>query len=221
MRFCSIIFSSFVLLFSSSLMADNNFSTAADISLIAINGVEIESDSFFDNKQMFTLPNGKNQILVQFSTEVNTSGGLAFETTDAHVLVFNAVDKDIQLSAPDIKKLSEFRQFNLGNAWILKDSDGAAIEYLSEALIKDGFQMNRNYEQELKKLNAAGHAVSITELIKYTGFASDSAMVKSSDYPDNKLRTDSINLPETLLRYWYLNADLDTRAKFKAWINAK
>lgn len=221
MRFGSTIVSIILVLLSSPLLADVKLSVAPDISLIAVNGSEIESNSFFENKKIATLPDGKNQILVQYTAEVKTSGGFEVESSDAHVIVFTAVDKAIQLSVPVIKKISEFREFNRGNSWLLKDSSGHSVEYLSEALIKEGFQINRNYEQELSKLNESGGETSITNSMKIAGFSSDSDIKNKPVLNGYNNKDDSINLPATLLRYWYLNADVETRETFKAWVNGK
>nr|WP_320136945.1 DUF2057 domain-containing protein [uncultured Amphritea sp.] len=221
MRFSSTVFYMFSLIFSSSLMADVKLSVGSDISLIAVNGYEVESKSFFDNKKTAILPNGKNQILVKYSTEIKQAGGLEIESTDAHVLVFTAVDQDVQLSAPTIKKVSELRQFNRGDTWILKDSAGNSITYLSQTLVKDGFQINRNYEQELSKLNQSGGAIAIGNSLKLTGFSSESGEINKPFSNEQNNKSGSLNLPETLLRYWYLHADLETRERFKTWVKGK
>ncbi|RTE65253.1 DUF2057 domain-containing protein [Amphritea opalescens] len=220
MRFGSNIFSLIVFLFSSSAMAEVKFSVGSDIMLIAVNGSEIVNDSFFENTDTMILPNGKNQILVQYSTEVKASGGSEIETTDAHVIVFNAEDTAVHLSAPEIKKLSQFREFNLGGAWLLSDNAGTKIQYLSQPLIKEGFQINRNYEQELRTLNESDTPVSMKKSMTLVGFSS-TAEPNTPMLKQNANEVDSINLPETLLRYWYLNADLETRAKFKVWLDGK
>ncbi len=168
-----------------------------------------------------SLPNGKNQILVQYSTEVKQAGGFEIESTDAHVLVFTAVDQDVQLSAPAINKLSELRQFNRGDTWILKDSAGHSIAYLSQALVKDGFQLNRNYEQELSKLNQSGGAIAIGNRLQLTGFSSELGEANKPVSNEYNNKSSSLNLPETLLKYWYLHADLETRERFKTWVKNK
>lgn len=221
MQFSSTIFSIIAFTFSSSLMADVKLSVGTDISLLAVNGYEVESKSFFDNKKSVLLPNGKNQILVQYSAEVKQAGGFEIESTDAHVLVFTAVDQDVVLKAPVIKKLSELHELNRNGTWLLNDSAGNSIEYVSKTLVKDGFQINRNYEQELRKLNESGGAISIGHRQKLTGFSSESGVTNKPVANDHNNKSNSINLPETLLRYWYLNADLETRERFKTWVDGQ
>ena len=212
MRFCSIFYIS-IILFSSSASAEIDLSIGPGISLIAANGSEIESSSLFESNRSITLPNGKNQLLVQYSLEIRSSGSLEMEYTDPHVLVFNASDKSLRLLVSEVKGLSEFRQFNSGKFWSLKDSTGRLIKHRSKPLLKEGFQINRDYEQELEELNNTGGDLSINNPVILS-------VVSPRTNEINK-KANLINLPETLLRYWYLNADIETRQRFKSWVSDK
>lgn len=212
MRFSSVFYISIILL-SSSVMAEVKLSVSPGVSLIAANGSEIENDSYFESKNTIILPNGKNQILVQYSSEIKSSGSLEIESTDPHVLVFSANDTSVFLLAPDIKRLSEFRKFNTGKFWLLKDSSDHSIEHLSKPLLKEGFQINRDYERELQDLNNAGGDLSINKSMSLSQLSSRINQSNNNSNP--------INLPEVLLKYWYLNADTETRHRFKSWVSDK
>lgn len=212
MRFSSVFYIPFILL-SSSVMAEVKLSVAPGVSLISVNGSEIERGSLFESKSTIILPNGKNQILVQYSSEIKSSGSLEIESTDPHVLVFSVDDKDVLLLAPDIKRLSGFRKFNAGKFWLLKDSSGRLIDYLSKPLLKEGFQINKDYERELKELNNSGGDFSINKSISLPELP---FRINKSNKNSN-----SINLPEVLLKYWYKNADIETRKRFKSWVSDK
>lgn len=212
MRFSSV-FCIVIIFLSSSVRAEVVLSVVPGITLLAINGSEIDSGSFFENKSTIILPDGKNQILVQYSSEIKKSGNLEIEITDPHVLVFSVNDNDILLSVPDIKRFSEFRKFNAGKLWLLKDSSDHSVEYLSKPLLKEGFQINRDYERELQDLNNAGGDLSINK--------SMSLSLLSSRINQSNNNSNSINLPEVLLKYWYLNADTETRHRFKSWVSDK
>lgn len=194
-------------------MADINLSVGTDVFLLAVNGVEVESASLFEQKNPVSLSNGKNQILVQYSAEIKSSGGYEIESSDAHVLVFNVNDQNIFLSAPEINSLTDFRRFNSGKYWLLKESSGRVIKYLSQPLLKEGIQINRDYERELQEFNKLGGELSIKS------DASIPVFEFTSDQINNN--SGSINLPETLLQYWYLKADKETRSKFKSWASDK
>ncbi|BBB25430.1 YccT family protein [Amphritea japonica] len=206
MRF-SLSFFFVLILFCSSIRADINLSVGSGITLIAVNGAEINRSSLFDHADNIVLPNGKNQILVQYSTEIRSSGSFNVENSDLHVLVFSVTDKTISLLTPEIKRLSEFKRFNAGKLWILKDSFDRSIKYISKPLLKSGFQINRDYEAELKTLNESGGDISISNVF-----------VSEKSPPQNKFLNEynRINLPEIMLEYWYLKADVDTRNRFKS-----
>ncbi len=212
MRFGSVFYIVIILL-SSSVRAEVILSVGPGITLLATNGSEVDSGSFFENKSTIILPDGKNQILVQYSSEIKKSGNLEIESTDPHVLVFSVNNKDILLSVPDIKRFSEFRKFNAGKLWLLKDSSDHSVEYLSKPLLKEGFQINRDYERELQDLNNAGGDLSINKSMSLSQL--------SSRISQSNNNSNSINLPEVLLKYWYLNADTETRNRFKSWVSDK
>lgn len=212
MRFRSILFFWVFIFFSSSVIADNTLSVASGVSIIAVNGYEINKSSLFGHEGNIVLPNGKNQILVQYTQEIKSSGSFEIENSDLHVLDFSADNQEISLLVPDIKRLSEFRQFNGGELWLLKDSSGQLIEYVSQPLLKEGLQINRDYERELQEFNSAGGDVAINN-----SMGSQKLFLSIN----NSNKSDSVSLAKTMLMYWYSNADIDTRKSFKSWISDK
>ncbi|SER15355.1 hypothetical protein SAMN03080615_04127 [Amphritea atlantica] len=228
MRFSSNIFFSVLLFASTSVMANVELSAGSGISIIAVNGVEVESDSLIGNNVSATLANGISQILVNYSAEIESSGDLEIETTNPHVIVFNAKDTHVQLSAPEITRLSDFDEFDKGQQWKLADSSGHVISYQSKPLIKEGFQLSRDYASELQRFNQSGDALSINSFASINRSSIRSPINNTaSGVRINTLSNKSVdnsgpvNLPEELLQYWYLKADADTRERFKSWISNK
>ncbi|MBN1008709.1 DUF2057 family protein [Amphritea pacifica] len=228
MRFSSKIICSVLLFISTSVMAEVELLAGSGISIIAVNGVEVESDSLIGNTVSATLPNGINQVLVNYSAEIESSGDLEIETTNPHVIVFNAKDSRIQLSTPEITRLSDFETFDKGQQWKLADSSGHTISYQSKPLIKEGFQLSRDYAAELQRFNQSGDALSINSFaasnrssasLPINNVASGVAINPLSN--GSVYNSDSVNLPEQLLQYWYMKADAETRERFKAWIRNK
>ncbi len=228
MRFSSEIFFSVLIFASTSVMADVELSADSGISIIAVNGIEVESDSLIGNNISATLPDGINQILVNYSAEIKSSGDLEIETTNPHIIVFNAENDKVQLSAPEITRMSAFDEFDKGQQWTLTDSSGHAIRYQSKPLIKEGFQLGRDYASELQHFNQSDDALSINRFVSINRSSVSSSVnnsVSGNDMNSFKSgtadRSDSVNLPEELLQYWYLKADAETRERFKAWISNK
>lgn len=228
MRFSSNLFLTTFLLISTSAFSEVRLSADSGISIIAVNGVEVESDSLIGNNVSATLPNGISQILVNYSAEIESSGDLEIETTNPHIIVLQEKDSQIQLSAPEITRLSDFNEFDKGQQWRLTDNSGHSIRYQAKPLIKEGFQLSRDYATELQRFNQSGDALSINNFASINRSSVRSSINNSaSGVGINSLSNgsadsnDSINLPEQLLQYWYLKADAETRERFKAWIGNK
>ncbi|WP_428036096.1 YccT family protein [Amphritea sp.] len=228
MRFSLNIFFPVFILASTTVMAEVELSAGSGISIIAVNGVEVESDSLIGNNISATLPNGINQILVNYSAEIESSGDLEIETTNPHIIVFKAEDSRLVLSAPEITRISDFNEFDKSQQWKLADGSGSSISYQSKPLIKEGFQLSRDYASELQRFNQSGDALSINSFAPInrppvtlpinsvvSGVNISSLSNGSAD------NADSVNLPEKLLQYWYLKADAETRERFKVWISNK
>ena len=207
MKFCSRLLLPLFLLFSGTVFAGVNLKVGSDIVLLAVNGKEVDSDSFFSSKRQVLLEDGINQILVQLNAEFKRSGDSEFESSDTHVMLFSAVDTDVLLSVPVIKKVSQLNSFNSGDQWILTNSESNSVNYYSAVLKKDGFQLSRNYEYELIDFNKTNSPAALKANV-----------VVSSDInkvSDNK----SIPMAEMMLRYWYMQADEDIRQRFKVWLS--
>ncbi|WP_299199264.1 DUF2057 domain-containing protein [uncultured Amphritea sp.] len=228
MRFSSNLFLTTLLLISTSALAEVRLSAGSGISIIAVNGVEVKSDSLIGNNVSATLPNGISQILVNYSAEIESSGDLEIETANPHIIVLQAKDSQIQLSAPDITRLADFNEFDKGQQWKLTDSTGHTIRYKAKPLIKEGFQLSRDYAAELQRFNQSGDALSINNFASINRSSVRSSINNSASGVEiNSLSSgsadsdSSMNLPERLLQYWYLKADAETRERFKTWIGNK
>ena len=229
MRFSSKNFISFLLFSlsaSTSVLADVKLSAENGIYIIAVNGVELESDSLIGNKLSAQLPNGVNQILVRYSAEIETFGDIEIENSNPHIIVFKAQDNSLKLSAPEIKRMSEFDEFDNGQQWLLTDSAGRSISYKSKPLIKEGFQLSRDYVRELNDFNRSGDELSInylpSDMRDSAKQAESKSVVISYKFSDESIdNKKNVNLPEQLLQYWYLKADAETRERFKDWISDK
>ncbi len=209
MRFGSKLFFCSIFLFSASVMADVKLTVDSGIELIAVNGTEFNGSFFGTGKNTVELLNGDNQVLVRYSVEMKSSGDTEIESSNPHVLLFEAHDDLVLLSAPEIKKMDDLRDFDNGKYWILTGSSGESIDYQAQPRIREGFELSRDYEQELKEFNRKGGAVSMK---------SDSSISDDNISAVTSVLSENNNLPEVMLRYWYFQADHKTKVRFKSWV---
>lgn len=213
----------FVLLlaFSSSLIADVRIQFEEGVSVLALNGKEVTNESLFSEADFVELNNGLNQLLVQYTAELKKSADdFELETTDSFVLLFDAKNMALILKAPLVRNEDDVDAFNRSGDWRLLNASGVAQAIKVSPLKKDGFQLSRDYERELEDFNLTDAAAALPhERVIGLADASPLPAVKSQSGNKNTSNSSELNMPEKMLRYWYNQADSETRKRFKKWIS--
>jgi len=219
---CSFLVSTCAL--SAPVLADVSVQIEEGISVLAINGKEVTSKSLFSGTDALKLNDGVNQLLVQYTAEIKTSADdYELESTDPFVLLLDAADKQLVLKAPMVKTEKDVAQFNQQGIWRLLDRQGNRLALKTAPLKKEGFQLARNYEYELAEFNMSG-AEAVWPYKQSPADISTPApapiirqvSVNKASYSD---KTSEKNMADKMLRYWYDQADAETRKRFKKWID--
>ena len=202
------------LIASSYSYADNILILEEGVNLIAVNGSEVNSDKLFNGSNNYKLPNGSNQILVNYTAEVKKGGDFEIEQSKAFVLLFESNDSQISLAAPTIERIKDLDKFEQNKNWILKNSAGNSITYKVNIIEKGGFQLSRDFEEELEKFNQSNATASLPK-----------SQITLPNNTNNKPTKNSVikkeNMAMKMLIYWYNQADLNTRNSFKELIKNK
>ncbi len=186
-------------------------------SILAINGQSVADKGLFDSKGKIQLPNGVNQILVEYTAEIGKDADdIVLETSESYVLLFEAKDQSLSLQTPKIKSYYDLREFNSMPQWKLVDAQGKSIKYQSDILAKEGFQLARNYENELKVFNQSGSSAALASLQVERHQFTETPVIKNASASTPK--TDQKMIGE-MLKYWYQQADENTRNNFKSWVS--
>ncbi|MFY0677666.1 MAG: DUF2057 domain-containing protein [Neptuniibacter sp.] len=184
------------------------------VNLLAVNGEEVESDSLFASKTSARLPNGTNQILVNYTAEIKPGDDSELEVTKPSVILFKTDASELYLSAPKMKTVRDVENFEKSLNWNLRDQNGNPISFKAALLIKEGFQLSRDYEDELEEFNMsnANAALPKTRIIS-------PAEVKHARNAQHSQVTENKNMAMDMLIYWYNQADEKTRRSFKELIS--
>lgn len=196
------------LISSNNLLANNSIALGEGVNLIAVNGKEVNTEKLFNGKTQYELPNGLNQILVNYTAEVAEGSDLVIEHSKVFVLLFESKNDNLSLSAPKIKRAKELKEFEKNKIWLFKSSSKKDIKYKANIIEKNGFQLSRDFEKELERFNKSN---------------SPAALPKNKIInPDNNNTTISVigkeNMTMNMLIYWYNQADRSTRKNFKELI---
>ena len=213
--------------------AEVSVSITGDTEILAINGVAHEGPV-----QNLTLGNGANQLLARIRAEVKALGNKTeLARSNAFVLEFEASNRQVELRTPRFRRRSDLDRFDDQPSWRLVDSAGGEIALRATALLKEGFQLNRDFEAELADFNrsrsagsrtgmgapesASAAAASIATRAAAQGGAvkpSPPMAPKSPETGFGKAENAEQNRALEMLKYWYQEAHPETRRKFQRWI---
>lgn len=210
LKLLKILFITPALLLSFLANAENELVMGEGVNLIAVNGKEVSSDSFFSGKEKINLHNGVNQILVNYTAEIKNGSETELEHSNTFVILFKGKNERFTLSAPRIKKLSDIKKFESEKNWNLIDSQGNKFNFRSDIIKHSGFQLSRNYEAELKAFNKTNSPAALPE----------KNPIKINKNNKSKNAESEENIASQMLIYWYNQADDKTREEFKKLINS-
>jgi|GEM_PF-603537 len=224
MRLFSCVSLALLTLNSNQLLAETVLKIGNGVSVLAHNGQELADSDFIANGTQLRLNEGTNQLVARYAVELRGSDG-DIERSHAFVLRFNAAKNQmVTLSAPVIRKQRELERFNRNGNWTLKDSNNTALPYQHAALMKEGFQLSRDYTQELAVFNQSNNPAALNKSIRKPNNSQPATAEKTSTTVSNSAYSDSHQeknhepMPLQMLKYWYNQADSKSQYEFKAWI---
>lgn len=204
-------------LFSSSFVfAENILNLSEGVNLLAINGKEAKSPSFFNDHSAYKLPNGINQIVVSYTAEIKNGSEYELEYTNAFVLLFDQKDEQLLIAAPEIKKIKDIKELEEKGNWILTAKSGQPVDYKVSLIKNNGFQLSRDYERELEDFNKTDAAAALPNKPLFNPnqlTKNNTAKAKNNNTNAKK------NMSSQMLIFWYNQADEETRKSFKKLIN--
>ncbi|MET3999819.1 DUF2057 domain-containing protein [Marinobacterium sp. MBR-109] len=197
--------------------AEIKLSTGEGVNILAINGKAIDQGTLFSGAPELKADNGKTQIVAEYTAEISDSADdYRLENSDTFVITFSAANTTVQVHAPEISSAYDLKAFNESGEWTLQDKDGHSISFDYGKLEKEGFQLSRDYESELKKFNNTQSDAAMISLNHEThsfNKGTPAQSVSNSINPDQKM-------VGQMLQFWYEQASTETQNKFKSWIKS-
>jgi len=217
-----VIFSLFLitLFFFTPALAAPVLQLPEQIKVILINGTKPL------NPQNIELNKGRNQLVFRFEGEL----GQPFNDnervySDVFVVLFSAEGKTLELNIPNIRNEIQLKKFNQRPDIKIVSQTNNDIPYAIDKLEKDGFQVMRDYQQELKDFNESSSSAAV-HLGTKKGPADHQGRNKEIENSKEQRQSTSYNetetapaLAEEMLKYWYQQADKKTKERFKQWID--
>ncbi|WP_263080752.1 DUF2057 domain-containing protein [Endozoicomonas sp. Mp262] len=188
--------------------------------LLIIDGKDAR-DQNVNKREGVRLADGKHQVVFQFKALLKGTSDSAMYTSDPYVVSFGLNgSQQYQLTVPrkfrSIRDAEAFAKAPAENL-VLLDSHNKQIPYQVAVLKKRGIQLGRDLVEETRKFNLSSDPAALYSL---TGGTMVSSSGSSRQLPavqgENK---EMAVLAENNLKYWFMQADKETRARFLKWAN--
>ncbi|MGF1681226.1 YccT family protein [Photobacterium minamisatsumaniensis] len=211
MTACSLSFPSF---------ADVKLELPFPAELVLINGTEA------DGNDTQTLKNGENQVAFRYQGTFRENGDDQIFKSDVIIMKFNEADETLKLEFPKLRSAQDTRKFNKSPNFMLINSNGENISFEQDKLIKHGLQFGRDYEAEIAAYNQSGKVAAVASAATISTLPAVTATPTQLPAATSPAKTaenasQTRNVSENMLNYWYEQADEATRQRFKAKINAE
>ena len=161
--------------------------------------------------------NGTQQIVFKYQANYRQQGQHQRFTSDPVILTFTGEDSVYTIELPPINSAKDATRFNQAPNVTIINSDGESILYRADTLTKQGIQLGRNYQQELKHYNLTSAPAALLPIKSSEPVLTEARVINSDSKADN---TEQIDVGK-MLDFWYQQADQETKAAFKKRINAQ
>ncbi|KXI22466.1 YccT family protein [Photobacterium sanguinicancri] len=195
-------------------LADVTLTLPSTAELILVNGKSAEGND------ALTLKDGMNQVAFRYEGGYRDNGDYTLFSSNVMIIKFDGTNADYTLKLPNIKSEIEGSRFNKKPVITLLDENDKPAEFKQDRLIKNGIQFGRNFEAEIAAYNQTSKPAALAGAVAVTTLP---AVVATTTPATNTAATvapqQGENTAESMLNYWYSQADEATKARFKARIS--
>ena len=203
------------LLWAGSALADAQLEVNNPYVVQLIDGQSI-NPKLLDKTSTYPIKAGKHQLVVAFEGNYSSRSDTKLVTAEPLVINFTAADnQQLFLDFKKPRKEEEARLFIKDQNVVLRDKvSGQVVE--SEQFVMPtvgGFQLTRDYQQELLKMGKAFNQPKTVSV-------STAAVMAAASAPVEVAPSKAMSNPEALtqLQSWYNKADAETRKAFQIWV---
>jgi len=197
----------------STAFAENRLNLPEGVTVVYQNGKEVKTVG------SMRLPDGHNQLVMKYwAIPGGPQSNNDIVESDALVVEFKAANQSIDVLVPKIRRSRDMERFNNKQDIRLQTSSGAALDTKVTALKTDGLLIGRDYAQEMRAFNRDSFNNSGATPVVHN-YGQNPSSIRTASGSQSQASVTS--MPESMLMYWYQQADDDARARFKAWINSQ
>ncbi|MGF1834674.1 YccT family protein [Photobacterium sanguinicancri] len=194
-------------------LADVTLTLPSTAELILVNGKSAEGND------TLTLKDGMNQVAFRYEGGYRENGDYTLFSSNVMIIKFDGTNADYTLKLPNIKSEIEGSRFNKKPVITLLDENDKPAEFKQDKLIKNGIQFGRNFEAEIAAYNQTSKPAALSGAVAVTTLPAVVATTPTTNTAASVAPQQGENTAESMLNYWYSQADEATKARFKARIS--
>ncbi len=187
--------------------------------LLVIDGKDAKEQKF-STREGIQLADGKHQVVFQFKGLLKGNSERSMYTSDPYLVTFSlAGNQQHELVVnKDFRSIKDAEQFAKAptNKLKLVDSNNNKVPYKLAVLKKKGMQFGRDLVEETRVFNLSSDPAALYSL---TGGAMVTTASGSQLPVAQGVNKEIGVLAENNLKYWFMQADKETRARFLKWAN--
>ncbi|SHO58294.1 DUF2057 family protein [Vibrio quintilis] len=203
---------------SASSMAQVNISVPGDVEILVANGIKPHlTGGVFDYEKTLSLADGQQQIVFRYKPYFSQGKDNIGVESDVIVASFTATNKSLSFKLPKYKHAKDAQKSIKNLQWSFIDKQNKKVQLTEDKLQKEGMQIGRNYLTEIAVYNQTQSPAAVS------AYAPKNAQVQpyqsGRHIQSGKPAPQGATTPETMLHYWYEQADDATKARFKRFVN--
>ena len=204
-------------------IADNTLVLPEKTKLLVLDGKNADK---LDSKKGLALGNGRHQLVFQLKTLVRDGGDTKLFTTSPYVMTFDlSGDQTYTINAPKLKttrdtdKLSQSpeAQFSITNA------KGQTIPFEFSVFNKSGLLIGGDTVEDIQKFNLSDSPAAVRAMAGTVYIATPQGIsYQVAQQPQPAVMPAPATaqpMSESMLQYWYNQADETTRERFLQWVS--
>ena len=204
-------------------IADNTLVLPEKTKLLVLDGKDADK---LNGKKDLSLGNGRHQLVFQLKTLVREGGDTKMFTSSPYIMTFDlSGDQAYTINAPKLKtardtdKLSHSpkAQFSITNA------KGQKVPFEFSVINKSGLLIGGDTVEDIQKFNLSDSPAAVREMAGTVYIATPqgiSYQVTQQSQPSVMPAPATAQpMSESMLQYWYNQADETTRERFLKWVS--
>ena len=223
-----------VALLALPVFANNTLIPAQRTRLLVVDGQDAKS---IDVKNGIEMKNGRHQLVFQIRTLVRDNGDNNLYTSSPFIMSFDLKgDQTYTLTGPNVKSTRDVSRFERSSAesFSLKDQNGNVTTFEFRPLNKSGLMLG-SLVDDVQKFNLTDDPAAVREFAGQTYVSAGAEQPTATQVVAPAVISTSVSTPvktappqpapeaavpasESMLKYWYNQADTETRNKFLQWV---